>query len=94
MSGPFGINKKKKAFPDRSVVVRSSGHRHAVWDLDAVLGAVTDAGGGGGGRGVPVVDSTTGQVIAVARPDPVDGVYTYVTRARQWSKSTRDRAAL
>src|SRR5207244_8021076 len=39
--------------------------------------AITRAGGGTGGA-VPVVDGTTGTVIAIAKPDPVDGVYTYV----------------
>jgi hypothetical protein len=81
MAGVFDMPKKKAQFPERSVVVRSSGHRHTVWDLDALLETVTEAGGGGGGgggRGVPVVDSSTGEVVAIARPDPVDGVYTYV----------------
>jgi hypothetical protein len=79
MVDPFDLPKKMKAFPDRTVVVRSGGHRHSVWNLDDLLGAAAEAGGGGGGGGgVPVVDSSTGQVVAIARPDPVDGVYTYV----------------
>jgi hypothetical protein len=72
----FERPKKKKAFPDRPVIVRSGGHRHVVVDIDELLQAASGPGGGGGG--VPVVDGATGMVVAIAQPDPEHGGYVYV----------------
>jgi hypothetical protein len=75
----FEPDKVKKAFPDRSVIVRSGGHRHVVIDIDSLLESIVGGSGGSGtGGGVPVVDGSTGTVVAIAQPDPVNGGYVYV----------------
>lgn len=76
MSAPFEVPKVKNAYPDRSAIIRGPGHRHLIVDIDALLATIESGGGTSGG--IPVVDGATGQVVAIAHPDPVDGVMTYV----------------